>query len=266
MKTGIRLVLSMLVCSGLSACAKSKILNTLEVKVTEQAQQQYVSLSAKLNLGNAVLDQLQIPVRDPRTGLEVGSLGLDTAADGLQQVSLNLNASVMLHADPALGARLPNGRELPVTLGAAAGEVLGFPILQHSRVYIGGDLRQRAYIGIALAIKALDGVANLAGAPANIFFGMQVSPALYGVAGLYGSPSANESGIAVFGRLQLQGVPAPSVLTMAREAASRVKESAAGLAGAVSDQAMADADQLHPRSERKVTNIFYGQRRVLKVQ
>jgi hypothetical protein len=279
MKTGINVLLCVVACGTLSACGKTNILKTIDLQVSEQNQQQFVTLSAKMNLGNAVFDQLQVPIRDPQTGIEVGSLALNTGADGMQTVSLGVNASVALHADRTLGSTLPNGRELPVTLGAAAGEMLAFPILQYSRVYIGGDLKNKAYLGVALAVKQLDGVANLAGSAANVFFGLQVSPAVYGVAGIYGSPNANQSGIAVFARAQLQPAPASggTVLTMASQAAaaarvnassgaSAQKSPAAGLAGQISDQATSDADELHPRSERKVTNFFYGNRRVIKVQ
>lgn len=271
MKTGISVLLCVVAGSTLSSCGKTNILKNIDVQVTSPDQQeQFVTLSAKLHLGNAVFDRVQVPIRDPQTGIEVGSLALQTGADGLQTVSLGVNASVALHADRELGRTLPNGRELPVTLGAATGEILGFPVLQYSRVYIGGDLKNKAYLGVALAVKQLDGIANLAGAPANVFFGLQVNPAVYGVAGVYGSPDANQSGIAVFGRAQLQPVPSGStVLTMAAQAASQSraqKSPAAGLAGQISDQAVSDADELHPRSERKVTNFFYGARRVIRVQ
>lgn len=267
MKTGISSALFVVAAVALQGCGKTNILNTLDVKVTEQNQDQYITLSAKLKLGNAIFDQLQIPVRDPRTGLEVGQLGLSTGTDGLATVSLGVNASVMLHADPSLGSTLPNGREVPVSLGAAPGELLAFPILNYSRVYIGGDLKSQAFIGVALAVKQLDGIASIGGTAANVFFGQQFSPTIYGLAGLYGSPNANQSGIAVFGRVTLQQQPTSStILTMAAKAASSVRESAKGLAGQISNQAVSDADRLHPRSERKVTNFFYGNRRVIKVQ
>lgn len=274
MKTAKLFVLA-LVSLQLSACSKSNILKTIDVKVSEQNNDQFITLSANLNLGNAIFDQLQIPVRDPKTGLEVGYLGLQTGSDGSQQVSLGVNASVALHADPTLGMTLPNGRELPATLGVAAGEMLAFPILNYSRIYIGGDLKNRVFIGVALAVKALDGIANLAGMPANVFFGTQINSNLYGLAGLYGSTQANQSGIAVFGRLQLQpsGSPAaaaPIMLTSARtEGQSRIAQPSSSvvssLAAKISNQAV-DADELHPRSERKVTNFFYGTRRVIKIQ
>ncbi|MBS1960161.1 MAG: hypothetical protein JST80_11860 [Bdellovibrionales bacterium] len=267
MKTANLLLLAM-VSIQLSACSKSNILKTLDVKVAERNNDQFITLSANLNLGNAVFDQLQIPIHDPKTGLEVGSLGLHAAADGSQQVLLGVNASVALHADPALGATLPNGREFPATLGVAAGEMLAFPILNYSRIYIGGDMKTRVFIGVALAVRALDGIANLAGMPANVFFGMQVNSNLYGVAGLYGSTQANQSGIAVFGRAQLQSATpaaeAPIVLTSAKSSTAK-KSTSTGLASQISNQAV-DADTLHPRGERKVTNFFYGARRVIKIQ
>jgi hypothetical protein len=251
---------------SLSACSKTNILNSVEVKVSDVAGgDQFITLGAKLNLGNAVLDSLQLPIRDPRTGVVVGNLGLQTGADGRQLVSLGVNASVALHADPLLGRTLPNGRELPLSLGAAPGEVLAFPILQHSRVYIGGDIKTRVIIGVAIGIKALDGVANVAGMPVNLFFGQQVSSQLYGLAGVYGSPVANQSGIAVFGRLQLTPTAASSAIPLALNSLSA--RSAVGVSAKVSDQATADTEELNARSEQRVTRIFYGgQRRVLRAQ
>lgn len=262
---GIALIVAGVTLSG---CAKINILKSLDVSVAEQntgssAGEQYITMTAKLDLGNAVFGELQIPVLDPQSGLIVGQLGLSTAPDGMQNVSLGVNASVVLHADRTLGSTLPNGRELPASLGASAGEILGFPILRHSRVYIGGDLQNRAFIGVALAVNALDDITNNVGASANVFFGQQFSPQVYGIAGLYGSPVPNRSGVAIFGRLNLQREPASgTITTLAAKAASSAK----GLAGRISNQAISDSDVLSPRSERKVTDVFYGRPRVLRVR
>lgn len=273
MKYGVRLVSLVFAVAAFSSCgSNTNILNNIDVKVSQQNQDSFITLSAKLNLGNAVLDQIQIPIADPHTGLNVGYVGMSTDASGSQMIQIGVNASTMLHADPTLGATLPNGRELPASLGAAAGEILGFPILNYSRIYIGGDLKNKVYIGAALSIKGLDGITNVVGMPANVFFGMNVNANLFGLAGVYGSPVANQSGIAVFGRLQLQQAPStsPGVITLAKSAAARVSNavSSAGssLANSISSQGTNDSDNLAPRSERKLINVFHGRARTLRVQ
>jgi hypothetical protein len=267
MKSQYRLMLFVgLSAALLSSCGKTNILKSVNLQVSDSGSgsspgaDPYLTLTANLNLGNAVFDQLQVPVLDPRSGRPLGLLSLSALPDGSQQVSLGVSASAALNADPVLGLTLPNGRELPLSLGVRPGEMLAFPILNHSRIYIGGDLRERATLGVALAIRQLDGIANQAGMPLNLFFGMNVNPSLYGTAGLYGSPSPNQSGVAVLARLNRAEPQTVVPLALAR---SKVRVDS--LAHQVSDQATSDTEAMDSRSERRVVRFFHGAPRKIRV-
>jgi hypothetical protein len=242
---------------NLVGCSQqTNFLQNIGLNVDEQGGANYVNLSAKVDLGNAVFDSLQIPVNDPRTGENVGKVQLNTASDGKAQITLSVNASTMLNADPSLGSMLPNGRPIPSAVGAAAGELLAFPILNHSRVYIGGDLKTHVIAGVALAIQGLDNVMGQVGAPANLFFAKTIN-GVSGVAGVYGSPVANESGIAVFAKYTMptQSISNRSAVKVAVKA-SRPKNQ--NTAESTLNQGLDDGDQ------SRLYNYFYGKKRHLR--
>lgn len=251
-----------------SACGNQvNPLRTLNVQVADSGtgDDPLLTLSAQLNLGNASLEQIEVPVVDPRSGRALGRLSLASLPQGGQQVTLALSASAALNADPALGRTLPNGRELPLSLGVRPGEMLAFPILNHSRIYIGGDLKERVFLGAALAIRALDGVANSAGMALNLFFGLNVNPSLYGVAGLYGSPVANQSGVAVFGRLNRSAM-SPGVNPVADQKMLVSSAVVSARSARVSVPVAEVPDEMNSRSQRRVLRLFQGAPRVLKVE
>jgi hypothetical protein len=245
---------------SLTACgSQTNFLQTVGLNISQENQVSYVNLSAKVDLGNAVLDGLQIPINDPRTGIEVGKLQLSTASDGKSVITLSVDANVALHADPTLGAVLPNGRPVPSALGVAHGELLAFPILENSRVYIGGDLKTHIIAGVALAIKGLDSIMGKVGTNANIFFVKKVGE-INGVAGVYGSTDANQSGFAVFAKYDIPQTVAVQtmMLTSQSEAQSSVTSESASAVESQVNEGLSKKDQ------SRLYNYLYGKKRVLR--
>ena len=283
MKSTMSVLTFILMGSTLSACANSQFLRAMNVTVTEQNSENFVNLSAEVDLGNLAIDGLTIPVVDPHNNLNIGKVTFGAAPSGKELITVSLDATSMLHADPTLGSTLPNGRALPSSLGVAAGEMLAIPVLNYSRVYIGGDLKSTIVIGAAFGIKALDQPLGTIGLNSNIFFAQNFSPILSGVAGIYASPTANENGIAVFGKYTAptttttgtatsvsiaSAAPAMAAKTQARmmvaSNAPVAPISASGVTGAGGNTVI--NDQMSSSGEQKVYSTFYGKKRKVTPQ
>ena len=243
---------------SLTACSGKSILNSLNVGVSSQNQEMDLELSAVVNLGNLSLEQIQIPVFDPKTGMKLGMIGFSTTQSGTQRISLVMNASSILHADPVLGSTLPNGRPLPSSLGLGAQGALALPVLNSSRVYIGGDLKTKLILGIALTLPALDTVTHQVPVNSNLFFRHAFTPELTGIAGLYASAAPHQSGIAVFG----QYTPSQG-FNLNTKTASR-----AILRGNTPTPLSAPSEQesLNPSEQIKIFRFFQGPKKTLKIE
>ena len=204
-------VLSLSACSPQSGAPQ--FLKSTNVAINQQGTDSYVSFSASVNLGNAKFDNVTVGVNDPKTNVQVGSVMFSETTDSTGAaaglITLSVNASLITHADASIGNTLPNNSPLPLALAVQPGEVLAVPFLTHSRVYLGGDLKNKIIAGVAIGIKGLDSVMSQVGFPADIFYMLQFTKNIMGVGGIYGAPAVGENGIAVFGKFILN--PAPQV-------------------------------------------------------
>lgn len=245
-KSIANLGLCALVVVSLSACGgkDSKFLQSVNVSVTERDQKSFVQLSSTFDLGNVSLAEMAVSVIDPKTQQEAGTINFYNLANGQGKITLDVNASLLLHADADLGLTLPNGRAIPVALNAKHGDVMGIQVLEHSRIYLGGDLKTQVYAGVALGIKGLDQVMSQIQAPANVFFMVNPSAQLMGVGGIYGSPNADQNGVAVFGKYTAN--PTPQLTSQSVNTSSDY-----------------EFDQLNRKTQKRIMNYFYGKKRVL---
>ncbi len=266
---------------SLSACSdNSQFLKSMSLSVSEQNSESYIKLAAEVDLGNVLIDGVQIPVYDPHTQVEIGQVSLGAGPNGKELITLALNASSILHADPRLGSTLPNGRLLPSSVGIASGEMLAIPVLEHSRVYIGGDLKTSIVVGVALALQSLDSVTGSAGLNANIFFSQIFNPNLSGTAGIYASGTAHQNGIAVFGKytapVTAPVVPVPSQLAQKTAFSAKGMETLAsvetGLIPSVSVSGVTSLqagntivnDQMSKKRQERLYKYFYGKKRLVR--
>ncbi|NDG84094.1 MAG: hypothetical protein EBX52_03530 [Proteobacteria bacterium] len=243
-----------LISSTLGACSKKNILASLDLGITHVGPETDLRLASTVHLGNMSLAGLDIPITAPGSNLHLGSVSLGTAPDGTQQIALSLNATAFLHADPIAGSTLPNGRALPSAIDPGpAGTLLALPILNSSRVYLGGDLKTRIVLGVALTLPALDPVTANLPLSANAFFKRTFSSLISGVAGLYSSPQAHQSGIAVFGVLtpSRAGGTSPSLSLQQKSTPARRPASA--------------PDSLSGQDQLRILQFFTGSPRVLSV-
>jgi hypothetical protein len=185
---------------SLTACSSSltSFLQNMDVSVTQQNNNEYVNLTAVVNLGNVSISGISIPIKDPKTGASLGAVTFGQNSAGQSTIGLSVDETTLSKGDAALGNTLPNGKALPFGLSTTYGDVLALPILTDSRVYLGGDLQSKIIVGVALGISALDGIESEVGGAANLFFSHSFSTSILGMGGIYGSTIPGESGIAVF--------------------------------------------------------------------
>jgi hypothetical protein len=245
-----------LIGTSLSACSNHSFLNAMDVAVTTQNNENYLDLSAEVDLGNVSLDQIQIPILDPRTQANLGTIGFSTAPSGKQKITVGVNASAITRADSTLGMSLPNGRPLPGSIQSASGQLLGIPVLNQSRVYIGGDLKTQVVLGVALTLPGLDGVTRNIPVAANLFFQQAFNSQLTGVAGLYTSPGSSGSGIAVFARYTPAQPLILGKMNLAKVNMTAVTPPDSG--NQIQNENLSGTDQ------RKLLKYFYGKKRVLR--
>ena len=286
----LRLMSAGLVSSLTLACSSSSsnVIHSMNLSVSQAtaSSDSLINLSAEVDLGNLTLPSFVIPIQDPRTQLKLGQVSLGTASDGKPLITMSLDETAVLHADSTLGATLPNGNPIPGALGVPSGELLAFPILQYSRVYIGGDLKNKVYAGVALSIQQLDAVAgNLGGG--NIFFSKSFGP-VNGVAGLFTSATPHETGIAVFASGTIPHSTTTTTTIASTSASSKISNGAAvpialkvasitpmnrvpAASVPVAAPVATSAETMHPSNmdqnlQLKMYQYFHGQKRALRPQ
>ena len=265
-------------CSQLAACGNTpQFLRTMDLSITDQNSQNFINLSAEVNLGNAALASLTIPVYDPTNNLEIGQVTFGQAADGNEQITISVDASSLMHGDPTLGQTLPNGLPIPSSLGVPSGTLLAIPILNSSRIYVGGDLKTSVVLGAAFGIPGLDSVMAEIGMAGNIFFSQNFTTDFFGMAGIYASPTTSENGIAVFGRYTIPAIPAPSATPAAAELKMANFRSAEKIQVANTSVPLisvkgvmpksgnlSESQNMNQNSGKKLYNYFYGKKNILR--
>jgi hypothetical protein len=251
-----------LLALSLTACSSSlsQFLQNVDVSTSSENNQQYVNLTAVVSLGNVSVSGISIPVKDPQTGANLGSVTFGQNSSGQSTIGLSLDATTISKGDATLGSTLPNGKALPFALATTYGDVMAVSILQNSRVYIGGDLQSNIIIGVALGVSALDGIESEIGGAANLFFSHSFSSSVTGMGGIYGSTTPGESGIAVFAKYT---PPVVTIAPVTSPSAPVAIKSASPRRLVASD--VREVDEVTENSNLKIYNYFYGKRKELKV-
>jgi hypothetical protein len=260
----------------LTACTNSQFLKAMDLSVTEQNNDAYINLSTEVSLGNIAIASAQIAITDPNTKVEYGQIAFSTAADGNQQVTLSLNETAVTAGSTSLGNTLPNGRVIPTGTGVNTAGLIGIPVLNNSMVYVGGDLKTKIVIGMAVTISAFDSLSVIGNS--NIFFQGTFNTSLSGLAGLYTSTTPNQSGIAIFAEYTAPTtttVPATPVTAAAASAKVLVSNKTStpttttiAASGKFSSKQYNTkyTDGADTNGEQTAYSYFYGKKRVVKVQ
>ena len=150
----------------------------------------YLSLTTDLNIGNVQFAAAQIPIFDPDTREQLGSVSMVT--DEFGQSSLQINVNLTRSSDFDLSsAQLPNGMMLPM-IGQR--EVIVVPLGKGAELYI-SLTSASAIVGISIPVSGLDSIGRSTG-PLT-FMPFFNANNYRGAAGIYNSFNAGENGIAV---------------------------------------------------------------------
>lgn len=251
---------AILASTALTACSGSnsgtQFLKSLNMSITQSGNASYVNLTANVDLGSVQFNAVSIGVVDPKTGNPVGSVTFGDT-NGVGQIGVSVNADLFTHGDASIGNSLPNGSPLPTLLNLTPGQSLGIDLSGGTRIYVGGDLKSKVFLGVAVAIPGLNSATSGISFPANIFFSVPFGTTTTGVAGLYTSPTAADNGVAVFGEYVPAVTPplaAPAtILNNPNFAQAKAKD-------------YADYENIGRHNQKKLMNFFYGKKHVVKVQ
>ena len=215
---------SVAVLISMSACSQNGnvSLKGVDLSTSEVGSETYVNMEAIVAMGNLKLPSTEVPILNPTNQQVLGQMSLEALTDGTNRLSVSIDYQAATKLDPSLGATLPNQRELPTQLGLTSDtKMIGIPILQQSRIYIGGDLEKNLYIGAAIAVPAFDTVLDQVPLPLNIFFAFPFSTEVTGYAGLFTGPQKGQNGLGVFVKKIAPTTPVtPAAKSMNRSLAS----------------------------------------------
>ncbi|MBU6154522.1 MAG: hypothetical protein KGP28_09500 [Bdellovibrionales bacterium] len=194
--------LAVLLSLSTAACSPKDTIKLKGVDLgTHQSQgRTFVDLEAIVLMGRLHFPNLEVPIYHPGSMQNLGSVLLQPLDDGSNRLFVSVDYEAATSLDPTLGSTLPNGRELPRALNLGSVKMVGIPILEASRIYVGGNLKANLAVGVALGVPALDSVTQSIPIPLNLFFSYPFSPEVSGVAGLYSSPLRGRNGVGVFAK------------------------------------------------------------------
>lgn len=228
---------------AVSACgdrAKEDLnVSKIEMNTSRLDNLTYLNMSAEVKVGKMKFPELEVPIINPQTLKSFGQLALTRTPEGVNKIFVSVDLFASTRLDPTLGFSLPNQREIPLALGATDVALIGIPILRHSRVYIGGDIRKDLFLGAAIVIPALDPILNQVQIPLNAFLSFPLGTKVLGVGGLFTSPMPDQNGLAVFIKRSANGV-ASSV--MASHASATSFRSVDGTVTAATDNELYQMD------------------------
>jgi hypothetical protein len=195
-------IFAALIALSATACSPKDTvkLKGVDLGTHESDGRTYVDLEAIVLMGRLHFPNLEIPILAPSSLQTLGSVLLQPLDDGSNRLFVSVDLEAASAIDPVLGQTLPNGRELPRVLNPGSARMIGIPILQGSRIYVGGTLKSDLIVGAALGVPALDSVTQSIPIPLNLFFSYPFSPEVSGVAGLYSSPMQGQNGVGIFAK------------------------------------------------------------------
>jgi len=201
MKKSYKLVAVLFALSAAACSPKDTVkLKGVDLGTHQSQGRTYVDLEAIVLMGRLHFPNLEVPVYHPSSMQNLGSVLLQPLDDGSNRLFISVDFEAASSIDPALGLTLPNGRELPRALDMGSAKMIGIPILEASRIYVGGTLNSNLAVGVALGVPALDSVTQSIPIPLNLFFSYPFSPEVSGIAGLYSSPLRGRNGVGVFAK------------------------------------------------------------------
>ena len=226
-------VLLMFTSGGCGKKGVGGLVSGAQFSTTEENGDLFGNLNVLLSTGGVLLPSFDLPILNPKNpGAIYGTISMRDALSAGTQLGISVNLSEISGLEGADGSLLPNGRAIPVFLGAGV-RPLSVAVSGRSRVYFAFS-EGTAVIGTAIVIPEFDKIASYVGA-VDLFFPFQGENGVRGAAGLFSSPQSGQSGIAVFvdASSVLQQVPEKSMNRMLARVASK-SSSASSIVSSVS--------------------------------
>jgi hypothetical protein len=195
-KTSTRLLVLVTFLVTLVSCGKQnhQFMKDINVGTSYVDNDVYISVDAQMDFGAMQLPAISLPVKNPKTGEDLGGIEMGVVAGGknFMKLSFNLSSVTPLQASQA---QLPNGAALPLIY---TNQVVEIPVggsKADVRIYI--SFVEGAYaLGVAVPIKSFDGIGGSVGTTS--LFPIFNIENIVGSAGLFTSNESGKSGFGVF--------------------------------------------------------------------
>lgn len=188
---------------GFTGCGKggaaANLLKSIRANALTQNGDIYAQVAANLNTDAFSMAAFALPISDPNTGIQYGTISLSPLiGGGGGQLRITANVSAIANINSSTDAKLPNGTDIPITISTATNFV-GIPIGQSgAKLYVALD-RDLMVVGTAIPFSALDGVGQYA--PGVNLFSMIASGNVNAFVGIFAGSGPSQTGIGVFADL-----------------------------------------------------------------
>ena len=199
-----------LMLATLSACGprQSLSLNSSDLSTSQVGTETYLNMDANVSVGSLKFPTVEVPVYNPTNSQLLGKLLLENLVDGTNHIFVSVDFTAAMRLDPLLGRTLPNQRELPTILGMdSTAAIIGIPVLNYGRIYLGTDAKKNLYMGAAIAVAEFDQILTQLPFPLNVFYGFPFTSQLTGYAGLFTGTQTGQNGIGIF--MKKSEIPVP---------------------------------------------------------
>lgn len=182
----------------LSACGQNNMADAFKnIKVSniDENGNAIVELKTEVGTANLLFSDQTLPITDPKTGKNYGTITMARTADGKNLLTVSANISGLKLANVLPDNKLPNGKDVPI---AGLTSLVAVPAGTNSRVYIGETTTGvTLVVGAAIAVKEFDNFVTYI-PNANVFSTLVDSSGVKGSGGFFTSSESGKNGIAIF--------------------------------------------------------------------
>lgn len=191
----------------LSACGDNSLSNAFKnVSITNLDQDGHavVELKAEVGTANIIFAGASLPILDPKTGKNLGSISMQRTIEGKNLLTVSANITGIKLGNVLTDNKLPNGNSVPV---AGLTSLIAVPAGHSSRIYI-GEAGDKMMVGVAVAIEQFDVLAQYIPGQ-SVFFNLSGGK-VSGLGGFFTSAQSAKSGIALFVQTKVPSIGLPS--------------------------------------------------------
>jgi hypothetical protein len=196
----------------LSACGQNPLSNAfknISISNIDQNGDAIVELRTEVGSGNIIFATGTLPIVDPKTGKDYGTISMERTLDGKNILLISANVTGIKLGHVLSDNKLPNGANVPI---AGLSSLVAVPAGKSSRIYIGTTTSDEIVVGAAVAVKEFDSLAGYIPG-ASIFFNLSQTSQVNGLGGFFTSSESGKSGIALFAEVQKPSILGLGVLT-----------------------------------------------------